>query len=45
MWFVQRKGWYLSRFNTPNHVKLNSLNYTNFEPLELTLLSYNFVKK
>ena len=45
MWFVQRKGWYLSRFNTPNHVKLNSLNYTNYEPLELTLLSYNFTKK
>ena len=45
MWFVQRKGWYLSRFNTPNHVKLNSLNYTNYEPLELTLLSYNFVRK
>ncbi len=45
MWFVQRKGWYLSRFNTPSHVKLNSLNYTNYEPLELTLLSYNFVRK
>ena len=44
MWFLQRKGWYLLRFNHPKILKLNSLKYTNFEYLELTLFSYKFTK-
>ena len=44
-WFLQRKGWYLSRFNTHKSVKVNSLNYMNFEPFELTLYSYTFLNK
>lgn len=43
-WFLQRKGWYLSRFNRHNSVRLNKLNYTNNEYLETTLYSYVIVK-
>jgi hypothetical protein len=43
--FLQRKGWYISRFNMPTNVQLNYVNYTNFEYLEVTLLSYSFLHK
>ena len=43
-WFLQRKGWYLSRFNRHNSVRLNKLNYTNHEYLETTLYSYVLIK-
>ena len=42
---IQRKGWYLSRFNTSQRLKLSNFNYSNNEYLETTLFSYNFVKK
>ena len=44
-WFLQRKGWYLSRFNRHNSVRLNKLNYHNNEFLETTLYSYVLLKK
>ena len=44
-WFLQRKGWYLSRFNRNNSVRLNTLNYTNHEFLETTLYTYVILKK
>ena len=43
--YIQRKGWYLSRFNTSQRLKLSNFNYSNNEHLETTLFSYNFVKK
>ena len=43
-WFLQRKGWYISRFNRHNSVRLNKLNYVNHEYLETTLYSYVLVK-
>ena len=43
-WFLQRKGWYVSRFNRHNSVRLNKLNYVNHEYLETTLYSYVLVK-
>ena len=43
-WFLQRKGWYVSRFNQHASVKLNSTYYTNYEYLETTLFSYSFLK-
>lgn len=43
--YIQRKGWYLSRFNTSHRLKLSNFNYSNNEYLETTLFSYNFVKK
>jgi heme/copper-type cytochrome/quinol oxidase subunit 1 len=42
--FVQRKGWYISRYNRPNTLSLNELNYNNNEVLETTLYSYVLVK-
>jgi len=42
--FVQRKGWYISRYNQPESLSLNKLNYTNNEVLETTLYSYVLVK-
>jgi hypothetical protein len=42
--FVQRKGWYISRYNRPNTLSLNELNYNNNEALETTLYSYVLVK-
>lgn len=44
-WFLQRKGWYISRFNRHNSVRLNGLNFANNEYLETTLYSYVIVKK
>lgn len=43
--FVQRKGWYISRFNYPTSLALNELNYSNNEVLETTLYSYTLVQK
>jgi hypothetical protein len=42
---VQEKAWTLFRFLQPNSLKLNNLNYYNFEYFETTLLSYTFAKK
>jgi heme/copper-type cytochrome/quinol oxidase subunit 1 len=39
-WFIQRKGWVLSRFNFSNSVHLNNLHFSNYEYLETTLYSY-----
>lgn len=44
-WFLQRKGWYLTRFNRHNSVRMNKLNYANNEFLETTLYSYVILKK
>lgn len=43
--YIQRKGWYISRFNTSSQLKLSNFNYSNNEFLETTLFSYTFVKK
>jgi len=43
--FIQRKGLYLSRFNRPNTVRLNSLNFNNNELLETTLYSYTLTQQ
>lgn len=43
-WYLQRKGWYLSRFNRHNSVRVNNLNTLNNEYLETTLYSYAIVK-
>jgi heme/copper-type cytochrome/quinol oxidase subunit 1 len=42
--FVQRKGWYVSRYNRTDSLSLNKLNYVNHELLETSLYSYTFVK-
>lgn len=42
--FLKKKGWYLSRFDRPNSLKLNKLNFNNNEYLETTLYSYSFLK-
>lgn len=39
-WFIQRKGWVLSRFNFSNSIHLNNLHFSNYEYLETTLYSY-----
>ena len=44
-WFLQRKGWYITRFNRHNSVKINGLNYVNNEYLETTLYSYVLIRK
>ena len=44
-WFIQRKGWFISRFNRHDSVRMNGLNYVNNEYLETTLYSYVIVKK
>ena len=44
-WFLQRKGWYLSRFNRHDSVRLNRLNFVNHEYLETTLYTYVLLKK
>lgn len=44
-WFLQRKGWYISRFNRHSSVRLNNLNYVNNEYLETTLYSYALVRE
>ena len=43
--YIQRKGWFISRFNKPNTLSLNTLNYNNNEVLETTLYSYVLVQK
>jgi hypothetical protein len=43
--YVQQKGWSLFKYNAPFSLKLNGLNYTNFEYLETTLFSYVFYQK
>lgn len=42
--FVQRRGWYISRYNRSNALSLNELNYNNHEVLETTLYSYVLVQ-
>jgi len=43
--FIQRKGLYISRFNRPNTLLLNELNYSNNELLETTVYSYTLTQK
>jgi hypothetical protein len=43
--YVQQKSWTLFKFNNPTSLKLNGLNYQNFEYLETTLFSYTFYKQ
>lgn len=42
---IQQKGWTLFRFVKPTSIKLNNLNYFNFEPYETTLITYTFEEK
>lgn len=44
-WFIQRKGWVLSRFNFSNSIHLNNLHFSNYEYLETTLYSYVVTKR
>lgn len=43
--YVQQKGLFLFKFIKPKSIKLNGKNYTNFEVLETTLISYIFESK
>lgn len=43
--YIQQKGLTFFRFVKPTSVKLNNLNYLNFEPFETTLISYTFYQK
>ena len=43
--YIQQKGLTFFRFVKPSAVKLNNLNYLNFEPFETTLISYTFYQK
>lgn len=43
--YIQQKGWFFFRFVKPTSIKLNNLNYLNFEPYETTLITYTFSKK
>lgn len=43
--YIQQKGLTLFRFVKPSSIKLNNLNYLNFEPFETTLISYTFHQK
>ena len=43
--YLQRKGWYISRFNKPIRLNTKSLFNYNYEYYELTLFSYTFLKK
>jgi len=42
--YLQRKGWYISRFNIPNRVGGTKFCRLNHEYFELTLFSYTFLK-
>jgi len=42
--FLQRKGWYTSRYNNIDTLKLNDFRFSDYEFLELTLFSYVLVK-
>ena len=44
-WFIQRKGWVLSRFNFTNSLHLSNLHFSNYEYLETTLYSYVITKR
>jgi heme/copper-type cytochrome/quinol oxidase subunit 1 len=41
---VQQKSFSFYRFFYRNSIKLNNMNYINFEPYETTLISYTFLK-
>jgi len=43
--YVYQKSSFLFRLLKPTSIKLNNLNYTNFEPYETTLITYTFEKK
>jgi len=43
--YIQQKNLYLYRFKNNFLVKLNSINYSNYEYLETVLYSYVFIKK
>ena len=43
--YLQQKGLTFFRFVKPSSIKLNNLNYLNFEPFETTLITYNFSEK
>ena len=40
--YTRQKGLTLFRFVKPTSVKLNDLNYLNFEPFETTIINYSF---
>ena len=42
--YTRQKGLTLFRFVKPSSVKLNDLNYLNFEPFETTIINYSFSK-
>lgn len=42
--FVQRKGWYISKYNTTGNLELNYLDYNNIEVFETTLYSYALIQ-
>ena len=42
--YTRQKGLTLFRFVKPNSIKLNDLNYLNFEPFETTIINYSFSK-
>jgi len=43
--YTRQKGLTLFRFVKPSSVKLNDLNYLNFEPFETTVINYSFSNK
>lgn len=43
--FLQQKTLFLYRYVQPQSLKLLTVNYTNYEPLETTLITYKFLKK
>ena len=43
--YIQQKGLTFFRSVKPSSVKLNNLNYLNFEPFETTLVNYTFYQK
>lgn len=44
-WYIQRQGWYVSRYSRRNFLKKNELYFNNHEYLETTLYSYTIVSK
>lgn len=42
--YTRQKGLTLFRFVKPSSVRLNDLNYLNFEPFETTIINYSFSK-
>lgn len=43
--FLQQKTLFIYRQINQKFIKLNKFNYTNYEPYELVLISYSFIKK